>query len=64
VTFTVTNKGTKITEFYRYFRVTGDAKPLSADAKLAEATASYQRYVRSQTGSSFRCSRSWPATTS
>jgi iron uptake system component EfeO len=95
ITFTVTNKGTKITEFYVYaagdrvmseaenitpgrsrdlivelpagtyetackpgmsgkgirgaFRATGEAKPLTSDAKLAEATASYQRYVRSQT---------------
>ncbi|MEU4544030.1 iron uptake system protein EfeO [Nonomuraea dietziae] len=30
-------------------KVTGEAKPLSADAKLAAATASYQRYVKSQT---------------
>jgi iron uptake system component EfeO len=95
VTFTVSNKGTKVTEFYVYasgdrvmsevenivpgisrdlhvelpagtyetackpgmsgkgirgaFTVSGEAKPLNADAKLAEATASYQRYVRSQT---------------
>jgi iron uptake system component EfeO len=96
VTFTVTNKGSKVTEFYVYapgdrvmgevenivpglsrelivelpagtyetackpgmigkgirggFRVTGEAKPLTADAKLADATANYQRYVKSQTG--------------
>ena len=31
------------------FKVTGSAAALNADAKLAEATASYQRYVRSQT---------------
>jgi iron uptake system component EfeO len=31
------------------FTVTGSAAALNADAKLAEATASYQRYVRSQT---------------
>jgi iron uptake system component EfeO len=31
------------------FKVTGSAAPLTADAKLAEATASYQRYVKSQT---------------
>jgi len=30
-------------------KVTGDAKPLTDNAALAEATASYQRYVRSQT---------------
>ncbi|GAA2687414.1 iron uptake system protein EfeO [Nonomuraea recticatena] len=30
-------------------KVTGEATPLSADAKLAAATASYQRYVKSQT---------------
>lgn len=30
-------------------KVTGEAKPLTDNAKLAEATASYQRYVRSQT---------------
>jgi iron uptake system component EfeO len=29
--------------------VTGEHVPLSADAKLADATASYQRYVKSQT---------------
>jgi iron uptake system component EfeO len=95
VTFTVSNKGTKVTEFYVYasgdrvmsevenivpgisrelhvelpagtyetackpgmsgkgirgaFTVTGESKPLTGDAKLAEATASYQRYVKSQT---------------
>jgi len=31
------------------FTVAGSAVALNADAKLAEATASYQRYVRSQT---------------
>jgi iron uptake system component EfeO len=31
------------------FVVSGSAQALTADAKLAEATASYQRYVRSQT---------------
>jgi iron uptake system component EfeO len=31
------------------FTVTGSAAALNANAKLAEATASYQRYVRSQT---------------
>jgi iron uptake system component EfeO len=31
-------------------KVTGEHKPLNADAKLAEATRSYQRYVKSQTG--------------
>ncbi|MEV5414347.1 iron uptake system protein EfeO [Thermopolyspora sp. NPDC052614] len=30
-------------------KVTGEAKPLTDNAKLAEATTSYQRYVRSQT---------------
>jgi len=30
-------------------KVTGDARPLTDNALLAEATASYQRYVRSQT---------------
>jgi iron uptake system component EfeO len=95
VTFSVTNKGTKVTEFYVYasgdrvlgevenigpglsrtvkvelpagtyqtackpgmtgdgirgpFVVTGSAEALTADAKLAQATESYQRYVRSQT---------------
>ncbi|MFI6483596.1 iron uptake system protein EfeO [Nonomuraea sp. NPDC050663] len=29
-------------------KVTGEHKPLNADAKLAEATASYKRYVKSQ----------------
>jgi iron uptake system component EfeO len=94
VTFAVSNKGTKVTEFYLYaagdrvmgeveniapgvsrdlivelpagsyetackpgqsgkgiragFKVTGDAKPLPDAAKLTEATASYQRYVASQ----------------
>ena len=93
--FTVTNQGTKVTEFYVYgagdrvmgevenvgpgvsrelhvelpagtyqtackpgmsgagirgpFTVTGSAAALSDDARLAEATASYQRYVKSQT---------------
>ncbi|GAA1745698.1 iron uptake system protein EfeO [Luedemannella helvata] len=95
VTFTVTNKGTKVTEFYVYaegdrvmaevenigpglsrdmhvelpagtyetackpgmvgkgirgaFTVSGSAQALNADAKLAAATESYSRYVRSQT---------------
>ena len=95
VTFTITNKGNKFTEFYVYapgdrvmsevenivpglsrdlivelpagtyetackpgmtgkglrgaFKVTGEARPLNSDAKLAQATASYQRYVKSQT---------------
>lgn len=95
VTFTVTNKGAKVTEFYVYasgdrvmgeveniapglarelrvelpagtyetackpgmtgkglrgaFTVSGSAQPLTADAALAAATDSYQRYVRSQT---------------
>jgi iron uptake system component EfeO len=95
VTFTIANKGSKVTEFYVYaagdrvmsevenivpgvsremhvelaagtyetackpgmsgkgirgaFKVTGDAKPLTEDAKLAAATESYQRYVKSQT---------------
>lgn len=31
------------------FKVTGSAAPLTADAKLAEATANYQRYIQSQT---------------
>jgi iron uptake system component EfeO len=31
------------------FKVTGSASPLTADAKLAAATESYQRYVKSQT---------------
>jgi iron uptake system component EfeO len=95
VTFKVTNKGSKVTEFYVYaggdrimgeveniapglsrelhvelpagtyetackpgmvgkgirgqFAVSGSAQALTADAKLAAATESYQRYVRSQT---------------
>jgi iron uptake system component EfeO len=95
VTFTIANKGTKVTEFYVYapgdrvmsevenivpglsrdlhvelpagtyetackpgmsgkgirgaFKVTGESKPLTDDAKLAEATANYERYVKSQT---------------
>jgi iron uptake system component EfeO len=95
ITFNVTNKGSKVTEFYVYasgdrvmgeveniapglarelrvelpagtyqtackpgmtgmglrgaFTVTGSAQPLTADAALAAATDSYQRYVRSQT---------------
>ncbi|HZN70707.1 MAG TPA: iron uptake system protein EfeO [Micromonosporaceae bacterium] len=95
ITFTVTNKGSKVTEFYVYasgdrvmgeveniapglsrelrvelpagtyqtackpgmtgkglrgaFTVTGSAQPLTADAALAAAADSYQRYVRSQT---------------
>lgn len=32
------------------FTVTGSSAPLTEDAKLARATADYQRYVRSQTG--------------
>jgi iron uptake system component EfeO len=31
-------------------KVSGSAAPLTADAKLSQATDSYQRYVRSQTG--------------
>ncbi len=31
------------------FTVTGSAQPLTADAKLADATTSYSRYVKSQT---------------
>jgi iron uptake system component EfeO len=31
------------------FKVSGESKPLTDDAKLAEATANYQRYVKSQT---------------
>lgn len=31
-------------------KVTGEHKPLTADAKLAQATADYKRYVKSQTG--------------
>src|SRR4030095_4016383 len=95
VTFTVTNDGNKVTEFYVYARgdrvmgeveniapglsrelhvelpagtyetackpgmigkgirnaltVSGSAAPLTDDAALADATASYQRYVKSQT---------------
>ncbi|MGW0804860.1 iron uptake system protein EfeO [Nonomuraea sp. NPDC002799] len=93
-TFSVTNGGSKVTEFYVYapgdrimaevenivpgltreliaelpagayetackpgmvgkglrnaLKVTGEHKPLNADAKLAEATKSYKRYVKSQ----------------
>ncbi|GGM34477.1 iron uptake system protein EfeO [Dactylosporangium sucinum] len=96
VTFTVSNKGGKVTEFYVYasgdrimgeveniapgltrelivelpagtyetackpgmigkgirggFKATGEHKPLTDDAKLKQATADYQRYVKSQTG--------------
>ncbi|MET7417586.1 iron uptake system protein EfeO [Dactylosporangium sp. NPDC005555] len=96
VTFAISNKGAKVTEFYVYaggdrimgevenvapglsrelivelpagtyetackpgmigkgirggFKATGDAKPLTDDAKLAQATQEYQRYVKSQTG--------------
>ncbi|GAB7045043.1 iron uptake system protein EfeO [Catenuloplanes indicus] len=96
VTFTVANKGSKVTEFYVYaagdrimgeveniapglsrdlivelpagsyetackpgmagrgiraaFTATGSAAPLTDDAKLAQATTDYQRYVKSQTG--------------
>ncbi|WP_327008358.1 EfeM/EfeO family lipoprotein [Dactylosporangium sp. NBC_01737] len=96
VTFAISNKGAKVTEFYVYasgdrimgevenvapglsrelivelpagtyetackpgmigkgirggFKATGDAKPLTDDAKLAQATQDYQRYVKSQTG--------------
>jgi iron uptake system component EfeO len=96
VTFTVSNKGAKVTEFYVYapgdrivgeveniapgltrdlivelpagtyetackpgmigngirgsFKATGESKPLNDDAKLAQATKDYQRYVQSQTG--------------
>jgi len=95
VTFKVTNKGAKVTEFYVYaagdrimgevenvapglarelrvelpagtyetackpgmtgrgiratFTVSGSAQPLTADAKLKQATDSYSRYVQSQT---------------
>jgi iron uptake system component EfeO len=95
VTFAVSNKGSKVTEFYVYaagdrvmsevenivpglsrdlivelpagtyetackpgmsgkgilgaFTVTGEAKPLTEDAKLAAAAENYQRYVKSQT---------------
>ncbi|GAA0410216.1 lipoprotein [Acrocarpospora corrugata] len=94
-TFSITNAGSKVTEFYVYapgdrvmgevenivpgltrdlvielpagtyetackpgmigkgirgpLKVTGEHKPLTDDAQLAEATASYQRYVKSQT---------------
>jgi iron uptake system component EfeO len=94
--FTITNSGSKVTEFYVYaagdrvmgevenitpglsrelhvelpagtyetackpgmigkglraaFTVSGSAAPLTDDAKLADATASYARYVKSQTG--------------
>ncbi|BCJ39650.1 lipoprotein [Actinoplanes ianthinogenes] len=96
VTFAITNKGSKINEFYVYaagdrimgeieniapglsrdlivelpagayetackpgmigkgirnaFQVEGSAAPLTEDAKLAQATKDYQRYVKSQTG--------------
>ncbi|GAB3863109.1 iron uptake system protein EfeO [Dactylosporangium cerinum] len=96
VTFTISNKGAKVTEFYVYasgdrimgevenvapglsrelivelpagtyetackpgmsgkgirggFKATGDTKPLTDDAKLAQAAQDYQRYVKSQTG--------------
>src|SRR4051812_3487251 len=96
VTFTVSNKGGKVTEFYVYatgdrivgevenvapgltrdlivelpagsyetackpgmigngirgaFKATGDTKPLTDDAKLAQATKDYQTYVKSNTG--------------
>src|SRR5688572_5858191 len=95
VTFTIVNKGTKVTEFYVYaagdrvmseveniapglsrdlhvelpagtyetackpgmsgkgirgaFKVSGESKPLTEDAKLAAAAENYQRYVKSQT---------------
>ncbi|MCO8275409.1 EfeM/EfeO family lipoprotein [Actinoplanes sp. TRM 88003] len=95
-TFTIANKGNKVTEFYVYapgdrvmgeieniapglsrelivelaagtyetackpgmigkgirnaFQVSGSAAPLTEDAKLAQATKDYQRYVKSQTG--------------
>ena len=95
ITFAVTNKGSKVTEFYVYasgdrvmgeveniapgvsrelivelptgtyetackpgmtgkgiraaFKVSGEAKALTSDAALAQATADYQRYVTSQT---------------
>jgi iron uptake system component EfeO len=94
-TFTVTNSGTKVTEFYVYaqgdrvmgevenvvpgisrdvvvelpagtyetackpgmigkgirgpLKVTGDAAPLTDNAKIGQAVASYQRYIKSQT---------------
>lgn len=93
-TFSVTNNGTKVTEFYVYaagdrvmgevenivpgltrdvvvelsagmyetackpgmtgkgirgpLKVTGESKPLTSDAKLADAVASYKRYVKTQ----------------
>ncbi|WP_433423564.1 iron uptake system protein EfeO [Microtetraspora malaysiensis] len=93
-TFSITNNGSKVTEFYVYaggdrvmgevenivpgltrevmvelpagtyeaackpgmvgkgirnpLKVTGDHKPLSDDAKLSEATASYKRYIKTQ----------------
>ncbi|MEV4509509.1 iron uptake system protein EfeO [Dactylosporangium sp. NPDC049525] len=96
ITFAISNKGAKVTEFYVYasgdrimgevenvapglsrelivelpagtyetackpgmigkgirggFKATGEAKPLTDDAKLAQATQDYQRYVKSQTG--------------
>ncbi|MBU2663420.1 EfeM/EfeO family lipoprotein [Actinoplanes bogorensis] len=96
VTFAITNKGNKVTEFYVYaagdrvmgeveniapslsrelivelaagtyetackpgmigkgirnaFTVSGSAPALTEDAKLAQATKDYQRYVKSQTG--------------
>ncbi|WP_238015220.1 iron uptake system protein EfeO [Dactylosporangium sp. AC04546] len=96
VTFAVSNKGAKVTEFYVFasgdrimgeveniapgltrelivelpagtyetackpgmigkgirggFKATGENKPLTDDAKLKQATADYQRYVKSQTG--------------
>ncbi|WP_433210557.1 iron uptake system protein EfeO [Dactylosporangium sp. CS-047395] len=96
VTFTVSNKGGKVTEFYVYatgdrivgevenvapgltrdlivelpagsyetackpgmvgngirgqFKATGESKPLTDDAKLAQATKDYQQYVKNNTG--------------
>jgi len=96
VTFTVSNKGGKVTEFYVYatgdrivgevenvapgltrelivelpagtyetackpgmvgngirgsFKATGETKPLTDDAKLAQATKDYQTYVKNNTG--------------
>ncbi|WP_433610589.1 iron uptake system protein EfeO [Dactylosporangium sp. CA-139114] len=96
VTFTVSNKGGKVTEFYVYatgdrivgevenvapgltrdlvvelpagtyetackpgmvgngirgqFKATGESKPLTDDAKLAQATKDYQTYVKNNTG--------------
>ncbi|WP_169946104.1 iron uptake system protein EfeO [Microbispora sp. H11081] len=93
-TFSITNKGTKVTEFYVYaagdrimgevenivpgltrdlvielpagmyetackpgmtgkgirgaLKVSGESKPLTSDAKLAEAVAGYKRYIKSQ----------------